>query len=121
MMSEKSAREVLVGAREILSDPDRWVKGASRVGDRVKGASRVGDKYCAVGACWEAAGLYDRGALLATPGYNEATIALSAVVPVVSYPGYGAIESYNDASDTTHECILAAFDAAIDRLEKEAK
>ena len=98
--------EILKGAREWLSDPEHWIKGKIGPGEW---PSESNGPTCAVGAIIRVGRECDKslGAM------SKAELNLNEVVPG------GGIILYNDKPDTTHECILAAFDAAIEKAEKE--
>lgn len=89
---------VLQQARELLSDPKRWVQGHFD----------IGHAFCAAGAIEKVAG---RG----TDVEDDAYYALANVIDVLS-DGTDAIASFNDDDSTTHADVLAAFDLAIERL-----
>lgn len=113
------AKRILVRARSILSDPDRWEKGDFVVphDDRLP-------SYCLIGAVGAAAGRYINAYPSTAPdvlpfddeqyanrdrAYTEARWSLKHQLP---HPGLG-IMGFNDDVDTVHANVLAALDAAI--------
>ena len=100
--------EILVGAREILSDPNRWTREFQARDEQGSPVGWDDDEavcFCLMGAInranWGVA-RYDRA-----PAY-EAMDELDKVLD-------NAIPVFNDRSSTTHEDILKALDAAIER------
>lgn len=107
-----STLDVLRAARALIRDPARWTQNFW-----AKDATGFDCAPDAPGAvCWCAAGAINNIA----PGDLDAVQALDAVVPA-EYSGYGThpLFAYND--DRTHAEVLALFDAAIARLEREAQ
>jgi hypothetical protein len=92
------AREILEAARENISDEKDWCK---------KAYISPSGKVCATGALYSA---YVNANELNPKALDEALHRLGLIVG-------GSIEAYNDRSDTTHKCVLAAFDAAIEACE----
>lgn len=95
-----TTKETLQAARKYIADPRKWTQG-----DLENPVGRV----CAVGAIWKA-----------KPGVNLSTdpaiIALASVLPQLEgVPTVSRITGYNDTHD--HACVVAAFDAAIERAE----
>jgi len=115
--------DVLKKARTTLAEPGVWTKGWGQ-GTKVDGNLQT----CAIGAIRDASGMYCRptGHSGVTDGNDKVSDAIVAVVSVIEphlaqiYPHGEVLASllvgYNDTSlDNT--CVLAAFDAAIERLE----
>lgn len=92
--------EVLRGARELLRDEDRWIKGDFENG--------VGG-FCLLGAL--------------VHSEDEKCLAYSALqrqVNMMSKTGFGiAVATFNDAKTTTHADVLDLLDKAI--AAEEAK
>ena len=103
------ARDLLVKARDYLSDPNHWIKS------RFYAPSYLGSgpRYCAIGAI--------EGMLKHTPGAGPAT-ARSARrcldTGFIQRYGYSAI-TINDNSHTRHDEILDGYDQAILMLDLE--
>jgi hypothetical protein len=115
-------RLVLTQAREIIEDPEHWVKEYIR----------KGDAFCANGACFEVG--VPNSALPKQlqgndPWYNpddlqRGTIPepfwfLRLAVKEISGGAFGNLGRFNDALKTTHAEILAAFDLAIAKIDEE--
>lgn len=105
--------EVLVKARERISDPEKWTQGA--FGRDPEGEARgIGDN----GACrWCAA-----GAIYMNDGDLELDGAIAALERLVEAPPPTAMDGplayFNDTS--THEEVLTLFDRAI-AIERAAE
>lgn len=89
-----SAHEVLKEVRALIADPADWCQGAI---DEPKPGG--GMRHCSIGALGCAA---NWGA--------EIAAAKAALYDVI---GLSSIATYNDHH--SHECVLAAFDAAIEK------
>lgn len=93
--------EVLRSARETLSIPERWTKGASAKNER-------GQKtwsYAPDAVCWC---LYGSILRLQAP----ASVEIDALTLLSDIIG-GSIAFFNDARATTHADVLRVLDAAI--------
>lgn len=100
--------EILVGAREILSDPNRWTRefqARDSEGHSIGWRDSRAVCFCLMGAI-NRAGL-DISPTDISPAY-EAMDELDKVLD-------NAIPVFNDRTSTTHEDILKALDAAIER------
>lgn len=88
--------ELLVNARELISDPEHWTQGMAERVYRSGGVS-----YCSLGALTKAS----------TNGYyfSQAYIEMTAAIP-----GIQGIVTFNDTH--THEQVLAIFDKVIKKL-----
>lgn len=90
---------ILLRATELINVKENWIKG---VGYARKGDDPCG-RYCALGALDKAyRELCGNESLLL---YTEVYKAVLKHLP----PGYVGIESYNDASTTTHDDIKELF------------
>lgn len=101
--------EVLVKARELLSDPKRWAKGAyakTAAGLGVNARSPQAVCYCSSGALYHFDDLTD--------GFPLAWNTLTMVVG-------GSIPAWNDAPERAHAEILDAFSRAIELARQEAQ
>lgn len=92
--------EILRGARELLSDPERWRRGsyASLNGFEVDPLDPRAEKFCAVGAMWRVAKDDQRAFLLASKIHPELVLL-------------------NDGEDGYHQ-VLRVFDEEIARREE---
>ena len=101
--------EVLKGARELISDRSRWMKGnmARARNDLVCGPDHPeAVRWCALGAIWKVGGRTDD---FSTPSYMAcAQFSVDHHLPITSINDTGG-----------HEQILAALDVTIARLETE--
>lgn len=94
--------EVLVKAKELLSDPEKWYKGYFAVNKNGKNVSSISDKaykWCMTGALSKVCP-YDVDARHAA--IDQLTFTLREGIP-----------GFNDAPDTTHQDVMNAFDKAI--------
>lgn len=131
--TEKTAWQVLVRAREIISRPECWTKRAlSRdehgvnLMDSLSGEPHVNSARCAMDAravCWCPEGAIRKamGELGAAARFEVLSASMMAL-----YEAFEAVGpdftgdawqptnwSWNDDSDMTHEGVMAAFDYAI--------
>lgn len=94
--------EVLQSARELISDPDKWVQGhiaVDRNGEYTNAASPYACRFCALGSLFRCT--------VGQPSdvYDDAVAVLASATPG------SAIATYNDSR--THAEVLAVFDHAI--------
>jgi hypothetical protein len=103
---DMSTKDVLVRAKELISDPARWTKGAmARDADGHPCDERDPDAkcFCAYGAVRR----FDTKDLQAISFLHYATREVS---------GFGCamfVDEFNDMQSTTHAKILQVFDKAI--------
>jgi len=116
-----TTREVLVKAREMMATPGGWTYGTLQ---------NYNDSVCAIGAISMAA---VGEAVYVTDhegkGHRAFAAAVRAVGSVLPSPGpydkgtiselQNRVVSYND-SQGGPDCVLAAFDAAIAKLDKQS-
>ena len=115
-------RLALSQALEIIEDPEHWVKEYIR----------KGDAFCANGACFEVGvpnSMLPKQLQGNDPWYNpddlhRGTIPepfwfLRLAVKEISGGAYGSVGKFNDAVETTHAEVLAAFDLAIAIIDEE--
>ncbi len=98
-----TTKETLKRARDLIADPNRWCQGMLRDGDRV----------CALGAISEVAGF-----ATVREGWWQrvpAVRALAGVLPRTEENDARRVSCYNDGQP--HHCVIAAFDAAIEKCE----
>lgn len=98
MIPRMTTREVLTEARALISDEENWCQGSLEY---------LPGQMCAVGAIQKAA---TGDALKSNPASTLAWLALDRVIGEKN----GLTMGYNDASETTHSCIITAFTAAIE-------
>lgn len=99
------AKDLLAEARELISNPDHWTKGAyARVSPTDEtGLNFLSPKatcYCMFGALYRVAAVND----IDDKRLDRAELALLRV---------GGGIGFNDRSSTTHEKVLKKFDEAI--------
>jgi hypothetical protein len=107
-ITRRDARELLRHARELLSDPTHWTKGAEA---RAEDGDECGIEYA---ACWCADGAMRCAALrYGRAAWREAKPTIECLVP-----GLVGLEQFNDMPATTHADVLALFDRAIAKLSE---
>jgi hypothetical protein len=118
-------REDLEAARALIDTPEKWIKGVlSNAYDQKHGQSA---RYCAFGACHQAItgqwqwptshkGVTDEE----FKREKAAKMALQAALPedfqeegFLSEIHVPSVPGFNNASDTTHEDMMALYDRAI--------
>ena len=115
-------RLVLTQARKIIEAPEHWVKEYIR----------KGDAFCANGACFEVGvpnSTLPKQLQGNDPWYNpddlrrgtipESFWFLRLAVKEISGGAYGSVGKFNDAVETTHTEVIAAFDLAIAIINEE--
>ena len=129
----KDVKETLEAARDILSDPANWKQGGLAEVDRAK--NEVVGPYCSLGAIGKVCEIFsiqvgggssrtgEMGGAFSTmaeanSNNSEARDVYMRASKILSECYDQPVHEYNDSHD--HECVLAAFDAAIERLEAEA-
>jgi hypothetical protein len=102
-----SVKEDLRAVRQLLSDPERWIKGAYHRPSVYDGK----ESYCL------------RGAVDHVVGYcsGEHWIRIRRLMDVsisrIRKNHIGGMVAFNDAPETTHEDVLAVLDLAIKEAE----
>lgn len=119
-----TAVEVLKEAKRLLTEVG-WVRGTFREATWTTLPSGIGQPgeckvvgYCMLGACREAAGLYeDDKSPQNYEHYNDAVVALADCVRGIGRFGLGGIAQYNDnfAKDLETD-VLPRFDCAIEKV-----
>ena len=104
-----TTKEVLIAARDLIAEPEHWIKGAMAKrtrGSRVRLDSDHPDAtcFCLLGAVVCAAGV---GKLILEDAEDTLRVWLPA-----NYNGQ--ISDFNDARSTTHADVLAVLDCAIE-------
>ena len=104
-------REVLTKARGLITDESAWCQGTLKDGER----------HCSIGAIAKTLDLpvdvnvVTKNILLQSADLNEAAGYIRNVIPAQGgYSVLNDVARYNDSNP--HECVLAAFDAAIESL-----
>lgn len=98
-----NALDILVKAKELLSDPNKWYRGYFAVNDRgqiVASGDTDACKWCMVGALRKVSPAGNSS--ITNEAENQLEQTLCKSVPV-----------FNDARDTTHQDVMHAFDRAI--------
>ena len=118
------AAKILRGARDFIADPSHWVKlyFGMRDGVDASGALQVADSVCSLGALGKVAGLDCWGRHMT----DEAFLAERYLQDVVTkIDDFLSVPEFNDARETTHGDVVAAFDLAIEEackiVRKEAE
>ncbi len=102
--------EVLTCARELLSDPAKWIKGAyakTAAGSVVDATDPDACCFCALGAMRKCGGEDNEDDTPAAWALRDAANEKTSA------------HYYNDAAKTTHADILALFDRAIAKVKAE--
>jgi hypothetical protein len=118
-----STLDILKRAREILSKPESWIKGAfaaDKNGLAVGACGLDACSWCAEGALKEASAQLGNGRYLPISVFQS----LEAQIPeeIQNHARKNAkslIPFYNDAEERTHEEVMAWFDKAIQAEEKK--
>lgn len=112
--------ETLYRAREILSNPDRWTKGAyaRTAGDNETDEPSEAYRYCLVGAC--AADDHDVYNVERGPVAYYIMKVIQEQFPDKYREGRRTIDDFNDDLETTHDDILMVLDKTILGLEEQA-
>lgn len=101
---------ILKAARELLSDPAKWTKGA---GARDADGNPVGDRYRGA-ICWCLDGALRRHRFKFDPSGEDYTRALRALGKIArSRSNHTGIVAFNDNPKTTHADVLSLLDEAI--------
>lgn len=106
--------EILVAARDIISDPKHWTQGyyaLDMYGAHREAQSKDAVCFCSLGAVAKAAG---RNTGVAHPNKG---VELSYLIDAINREDVGDIVHFNDSHD--HAEVLAAFDKAIQLAQKE--
>lgn len=106
-------RETLQQARDLVAQPDGWVKQANAVTDLGLYVEPVDPKavaYCASGAIQAVTGMWG------SHDYHVAARKLAQQIdPERAAEPDRVIVQWNDSDDTTVEDVIAAFDRAIQK------
>lgn len=114
-MTTANPSQILRKARELISDPERWTKGA--FARNAQGAS-VSYRHDAA-TCFCSVGAVERAAFKDGVDDNQPiSVALRALYRGKLY-AIPSIAAFNDRDDTTHGDVLAMFDRAIALAEDE--
>lgn len=97
-----TTKEILVGARALITSPRKWSGPSNHSCDSAC--------YCSATAIWQAAKL-DEEAPTSSPESIPAGKALSEAAGIDWDKDWFGIYQWNDSA--THEIVLAAFDKAI--------
>lgn len=110
--------DTLRRARDWISSPKRWcqdVPACDRYGNHLDPTNYDAVRWCAAGSI--------ERVLHGQPGYRDAVHALAKLGLDCDAPSLflllGKVSLWNDAPERTHADVIAAFDQAIERLEKE--
>ncbi len=121
-----STIEQLKGARELLSDPARWTKGAwargpgdePGFGSRETIHSPIANCWCLRGALRKVVGVSEVGRV--TGGEQAVALAYKLTFATTLELEFDPhrFSAWNDREETTHEEVLALLDRAIAMEEK---
>lgn len=112
-----TALEILVRARELLTDPDRWIQGEFGLdsdGEAINSARGV----IAAAEAGALSCMCMLGALLVAEGTVHGVVLRTDEIEKAL--GIEFIDRFNDARDRTHAEVLARLDAAIEKLKSQA-
>ena len=101
--------EVLKAARNLLSNPDHWIKGTLAKNSEGIAVTPLADDA----VCWCLEGAIERVA----PKFNVAPQAIYEEIRKTLR--YGLIFSFNDKSYTTHEDVMKVLSDTIANVSKE--
>jgi hypothetical protein len=105
MSNFMNAKEVLVAAKNLLSDPSNWTKGAM-----ARTISDVDVNFYAKNAsCWCALGAVNK--ILFDANEEKNKLAFKYLSDAASTFGYRYISDLNDQTD--HDTVMKLFDVAI--------
>ena len=110
------AKRILTKARELISEPDRWVKGAYSLDKNFNHVSRNDPKackWCLTGAVEAATDM-----LMPSPSRTEFYIyesreAKRVLLKMSDLANFYSIGHWNDHPDRTHEEVIDLLDRAI--------
>lgn len=121
----RSTKDVLKASREVIEDPEHWIKG--------KYYNAAETRFCAAGAIKKIDGLNEQKAKVAlakaiVEKFPQVVAKMRRVQAAMRFSKYSAtqvatnspemiITTFNDKKDRTHGEILEAFDAAIESLK----
>ena len=111
------AAKILRGARDFIADPSHWVKLSfgMKDGAGMNNALQDADRVCSLGAIGKVAGLNGWGYDMTA----EAFLAERCLLDVVTKDDdFSSVPEFNDADETTHKDVVAAFDLAIEEACK---
>jgi len=107
-----TTRDILIAARALIADPERWTR---RVSARAA-AEKVCDATDDAAVAWCATGAIERCVSDDTEWQDALEALRSVLVPTTLITGH--ITAWNDRPSTTHADVLAAFDRAIERSRR---
>ncbi len=114
----KSTLEILTEARELISDPERWLQGRTAADARGVDVAPNSPKavcWCSLGALAKVIDVNSSGLLTGHENANDALCEMANAMSVVP-----SVWIFNDAH--THDQVLAAWDQAIaDRKLRESE
>jgi|ERR1700722_7023564 len=108
-----TTKEILQAARDLITDPKKWTTGV------LMHTNEHGTSFCAIGAVNEVLGLMQDDKYVKLRNHEALkALALAVMVPCASWDkddwSGNVVYGYNDSQP--HECVLAMFDAAIEKL-----
>ena len=113
--TEERALEVLICARDLVAKPGGWIKHRLKH-RRTKTEMEQGQAeyaYCVLGAIYKCSGRAGR------TRSNYSAMATAIVEECIPAWSLSSISSFNDAQTTRQRDVVALFNRAIKRMEKE--
>lgn len=107
----KEIVKTLEEARDLISQPEKWTKGAM-----VRGGFGTSTQYCAVGAIRRVS---FHGESEWMPTFSDAYYYLRRALPDWYRSRRQSVEEYNDAKLRKHKDIMALYDKAIELAKAE--
>lgn len=112
-MKTQDTLKLLREARDVLSSPDVWIKGAmamNAIGETTP-CDPTANGFCAAGALYR-------------PDVNKAVIqkareTLERFIPQPDRPPFQTLVEYNDAPGTTHHDVMRLYAKAIHHISGE--
>ena len=123
----KTAKEVLVAARELISDPARWTKGCEARNAQGHSVFPKVFSYTPedrLPVCWCAGGALSYVTPETTgvhPGVYPARRALDMAASRLDPRWHPTHVDYNDDPQTKHADVLKMFDLAIESVREDGK
>jgi hypothetical protein len=110
-----NTKEVLIGVREKLSDPDRWCKHSAGKNSSGRSCAALAPEACS----WCLTGAI--AAVVRNEDADEmdfARYALMKAIKEVTGCSYAIVE-FNDAANRLHSTVMAVLDKSIEIAEKQ--
>lgn len=121
------AKKLLIEARELLSDPQRWTTGSAYADATGKGVSVLGEacKFCAIGALQAAAGVAVYPVGFANDLITERPLPLGEAAYQLNNAAYvlhgRKVTEVNDQRGYGYDDMMRCYDYAINHAEDYVK